>query len=333
MPLERLTMLVVPRDADATLVVPRLEAPRVVERPDVFAIRPWDETEDPVAIVAELCGAAGDGCHRRPYVGPVPARPAARAAEHCVREGERGHRSLAGGEGRGRGRGVAPSRGGRRSGGGRAASAARYRSWAAPRPTCRPTSVVACWPRAITASTSPSSRPDRTRPARTTMPADRVIEPGEVVLCDFGGTMLTEGGAGYCSDITRCVHVGEPPAEFAELYAVLAGRTGGRRGGGNRRHLVRGRRRRGPAGDRRCRARPALHAPDRPRHRHRGARGPVHRRRQLDSARRRATRSRSSPASTCRAAGARASKTSWSPPTQGPDALNRVSHALAIVDG
>ena len=29
MPLERLTMLVVPRDADPVLVIPRLEAPRV----------------------------------------------------------------------------------------------------------------------------------------------------------------------------------------------------------------------------------------------------------------------------------------------------------------
>src|SRR5262249_36333978 len=59
MPLERLTMLVLPRDGDATLVVPGLEAPRVAERPDVFALRPWGETEDPVAIVAGLVGAAG----------------------------------------------------------------------------------------------------------------------------------------------------------------------------------------------------------------------------------------------------------------------------------
>src|SRR5262245_39332820 len=57
MPLERLTMLVVPRDGDATLVVPRLEAPRVVDRPDVFAIRTWDETDDPLAIVAGLVGS------------------------------------------------------------------------------------------------------------------------------------------------------------------------------------------------------------------------------------------------------------------------------------
>src|SRR5688500_15439120 len=59
MPLERLTMLVLPRDGDATMLVPRLEAPRVEERADVFGLLPWDETEDPVAIVAGLVGAAG----------------------------------------------------------------------------------------------------------------------------------------------------------------------------------------------------------------------------------------------------------------------------------
>ncbi|HEX5365290.1 MAG TPA: aminopeptidase P family N-terminal domain-containing protein, partial [Acidimicrobiales bacterium] len=59
MPLERLTMLVLPADGQATLVVPALEAPRVVERPEVFRLRPWDEVEDPVAIVARLVGRAG----------------------------------------------------------------------------------------------------------------------------------------------------------------------------------------------------------------------------------------------------------------------------------
>ena len=47
-------------------------------------------------------------------------------------------------------------------------------------------------------------------------PGDRVIRTGEILLCDFGGTM-----AGYCSDITRCVHLGEPSSEVAEAYAVL----------------------------------------------------------------------------------------------------------------
>ena len=52
-------------------------------------------------------------------------------------------------------------------------------------------------------------------------PGPRVIRSGEVVLCDFGGTMLTEGGAGYCSDITRCVVTGEPGSEVADAYAAL----------------------------------------------------------------------------------------------------------------
>src|SRR3954454_12208763 len=59
MPLERLTMLVLPRDGDAVLVVPGLEAPRVDAQPDAFELRPWSETEDPVAIVAGLVGSPG----------------------------------------------------------------------------------------------------------------------------------------------------------------------------------------------------------------------------------------------------------------------------------
>jgi Xaa-Pro dipeptidase len=43
-----------------------------------------------------------------------------------------------------------------------------------------------------------------------------VIKHGEIVLCDFGGTMND-----YCSDITRCVHIGEPPSDIAEAYSVL----------------------------------------------------------------------------------------------------------------
>src|SRR4029079_17326930 len=57
MPLERLTMLVLPREGDAQLVVPRLEAPRVVAAPDLFEIVPWEENEHPVQLVAERLGA------------------------------------------------------------------------------------------------------------------------------------------------------------------------------------------------------------------------------------------------------------------------------------
>jgi Xaa-Pro aminopeptidase len=47
-------------------------------------------------------------------------------------------------------------------------------------------------------------------------PSVRVIDDGDVVLCDFGGTM-----AGYCSDITRMFVVGEPESEVHDAYAVL----------------------------------------------------------------------------------------------------------------
>ncbi len=52
--------------------------------------------------------------------------------------------------------------------------------------------------------------------------SDRVIQPNEVVLCDFGGTTAEAGGGpGYCSDITRCVYTGEVPQEFVESYQTL----------------------------------------------------------------------------------------------------------------
>ncbi|MEA2686079.1 MAG: hypothetical protein QOE93_1274, partial [Actinomycetota bacterium] len=56
MPLERLTMLVLPVEDDAMLVIPRLEAPRVEPHPDLFGIMAWEESEDPIALVAHLTG-------------------------------------------------------------------------------------------------------------------------------------------------------------------------------------------------------------------------------------------------------------------------------------
>ena len=56
MPLERLTMLVVPVDDQATLVVPELEAPRVNHDPRLFEMRPWAEHEQPTELVAALVG-------------------------------------------------------------------------------------------------------------------------------------------------------------------------------------------------------------------------------------------------------------------------------------
>lgn len=47
--------------------------------------------------------------------------------------------------------------------------------------------------------------------------SDRVIEAGDPVVVDIGGTT----SAGYCSDSTRMYAVGEPPADFLAYYGVL----------------------------------------------------------------------------------------------------------------
>jgi Xaa-Pro aminopeptidase len=47
--------------------------------------------------------------------------------------------------------------------------------------------------------------------------SDRVIRPGDPVVVDIGGTMPS----GYCSDETRVYAVGEAPAGFLAYYAVL----------------------------------------------------------------------------------------------------------------
>ncbi|MEO7664576.1 MAG: aminopeptidase P family N-terminal domain-containing protein, partial [Candidatus Limnocylindrales bacterium] len=63
MPLERLTMLVVPAVGAPALVAPRLEAMAAVEAPGVRAGRievlPWDETDDAHSLLVGLVGDAG----------------------------------------------------------------------------------------------------------------------------------------------------------------------------------------------------------------------------------------------------------------------------------
>ena len=62
MPLERLTMLVVPATGPATIVAPRLEATPArgcpAARGGFVDIATWDETDDPIELVARLVGSA-----------------------------------------------------------------------------------------------------------------------------------------------------------------------------------------------------------------------------------------------------------------------------------
>lgn len=68
MPLERLTMLVIPAHGEATLVAPRLEVPAARSSTAVGAgvvkVASWEETEDPIDLVVnlpEVQPAAGNG--------------------------------------------------------------------------------------------------------------------------------------------------------------------------------------------------------------------------------------------------------------------------------
>ena len=217
MPLERLTMLVVPKDGEVTLVVPRMEAPRVVERSDVFTLLPWNETDDPIAVVAGLVGrpataAIGDTMWARflvdllkqwpstttRYVRSVEVMNALRmrkdateiaalaaagaAVDRIATDLQAGHIPLAG----------------RTEAEVSADIGARILAEGHQRVNF-----------AIVAAAENAASPHHHA-------SDRVIRDGEIVLCDFGGTM-----DGYCSDITRCVFLGDPPAEVAEAYAVL----------------------------------------------------------------------------------------------------------------
>ena len=74
MPLERLTMLVLPVDDQATLVVPELEAPRVAHDPRLFEMRPWAEHEQASEVVAALVGAQDAPRRLGPVLGRAPPR-------------------------------------------------------------------------------------------------------------------------------------------------------------------------------------------------------------------------------------------------------------------
>ena len=215
MPLERLTMLVVPREGLATLVIPRLEAPRVHLHPTVFGLVPWNETDDPVAIVAKIAAGArtiavGDQMWARflvellghlPHasysravdiVGPLrrvktaseiaALQRAGAAADRVAAQLHAGHIPLVG------------------------RTEAQVSADISQRLLDEGHDVVNF---AIVAAGENAASPHH-------HPGGRVIRTGELVLCDFGGTM-----ADYCSDITRCVFLGEPTPEVRDAYAVL----------------------------------------------------------------------------------------------------------------
>ncbi len=215
MPLERLTMLVVSRDGDATLVIPRLEAPRVVAQPGVFTMLTWGETDDPVAIVSTLVAAPavaaiGDTMWARFLVDLLPLWQGTRYVRSNIVMNElRMCKDAAEVEAL-QAAGAAADRVAAQLHAGEIALVGRTEAAVSADISAR---LIAEGHDkvnfAIVAAGENAASPHHHA-------GDRVIREGEIVLTDFGGTM-----AGYCSDITRCVYTGEPSAEIAEAYAVL----------------------------------------------------------------------------------------------------------------
>ena len=215
--LERLTCLVIPADGAPFMVVPRLEVPAAQASPAGaldLEIVGWDETDDPYALVAGRLGTVSAvGLSDRMWALMVlrlrAALPVARQelASLALRD-LRARKTpaevaalLAAGEAIDRVHAQVPG-------------------WLRPGRTER--EVAADISESILAEghasvdfTIVGSGPNGASPHHTA--GDRVLQPGDTVVVDIGGTMPS----GYCSDCTRTYSLGPPPAEFAAYYRVL----------------------------------------------------------------------------------------------------------------
>lgn len=214
---ERLTCLLVPADGDPTLIVPTLELRGAQASPagalDLEIIG-WDETDNPYALVARRVGtAAAVGLADRMWALMVLA----------LRETLPGARqelaSLALRELRAR---KSPAEVAALRAAGQAIDRvhAQVPGWLRPGRTEREVAVdiseaILAEGHATADFTIVGSGPNGASPHHTA--SDRVLQHGDTVVVDIGGTMPT----GYCSDCTRTYALGAPPAEVAAYYAVL----------------------------------------------------------------------------------------------------------------
>ena len=217
-PTERLTLLVLPVDGPATLIVPRLERPDAEAAPagglGVTITDHLDGTDPYPLVATALRGAASVGLANRMWAEQVLALRAALPGvsqalagdvlrELRLRKSPEEVEAL------------------RRAGAAIDSVHARMGEWL--RPGRTEAEVAGDIAAAIRAAghervdfTIVASGPNGASPHHHT--SDRVIGAGDPVVVDIGGTMPD----GYCSDCTRTyVAGGRPPADFAEYYAAL----------------------------------------------------------------------------------------------------------------
>ena len=215
--MERLTCLVIPADGAPSLVVPRLEEPLAVhalgDLADELEIIAWDETDDPVRVVQRLLPSAlrvavqdqmwaRFALRLRAALDPaqlVEAGHTMSALRSVKTDGEIERLRIAA---RAADEAMGAITSERLSGRTEAEVSRRIGEHliAAGLETAE-FAIVAAGPNAA----SPHHHA-----------GERVIGEGEAIVLDIGGTW-----SGYCSDTSRTAFVGEPPAEFAAMYAVL----------------------------------------------------------------------------------------------------------------
>lgn len=211
-PLERLTMLVVPSAGDCVMFVPELEAARV--DPGPFELESWAETDDPLRLVARAAGRAGraaigDHTWSTFLVGLQAEMPnTIWSLASSLTKPLRMHKEPAEIESL------------------RTAAAAADRvlervplevrfEGRTEREVARDfvEMTVAeghdmAWQPII------ASGPNGASPHHE--PGDRVIERGDLVVCDFGGRV-----GGYYSDLSRTLVVGGPSPRQTEVHALV----------------------------------------------------------------------------------------------------------------
>ena len=223
MPLERLTMLVVPLASEPLLVVPLLEEPRVpASTREVAGVRAWSEDEDPLALVVAALPdrrgsfAVSDRMWAAPLLALQDRLPGARWSPASTVTGPVRSVKDAGEIAALEAAAASADR-----------VAADLQSGAIPVGGRTERQVAADIGRRLVEEGHQrvnfaivASGPNGASPHHE--PTDRVIVAGDTVVCDFGGTLSLASGAGYCSDITRTLSVGEPTADVLVRYETLA---------------------------------------------------------------------------------------------------------------
>ncbi|HEY7525688.1 MAG TPA: Xaa-Pro peptidase family protein [Candidatus Limnocylindria bacterium] len=218
--LERLTCLVLPAPGTPTVVVPRLEEPlarhELGSLADELELVAWEETDDPFRLVRGLlAGAHGrvgvqDQMHARfvlrlgAALDPmelVEAGPSLSALRRVKDAGEIERLRAAAAAADAAMDGITSERLSGRS----EAEVSR-----------RINELLVAAGHEIADFAIVASGPNSASPHHEA--GTRVLAPGDAVVLDIGGTL-----ASYGSDTTRTAFVGEPPAEFAELYDVVRG--------------------------------------------------------------------------------------------------------------